>query len=494
MKSILNFLFKNQNIRQTVAKNTFWLSFGEIAGRVIRAAIIIYAARVLGAAGWGAFSYAISLAGFFTIFSDFGVSSILTREAAKNDTFRLKYLSTIFFIKLILAGISLTLIIFAAPYFTKIEEAKYLLPIIAFVMTFDTLRNMAIAFNNALEKMEVNAVINISTNIAIVGLGIAFLLISPKSSYLAVGYALGTGVGLAIAAGTLRKYFKDIFSRFSRELIVPILKSAWPFTLLGLLGIIMINTDTIMLGWMRSAAEVGFYSAAQRPIQFLYALPAVLATSIFPNLARWAKSNDKKFGFLLGRSMILVFAAAFPLCLGGIILGPEIIYLLYGAPYYASILAFQILMLTLLAAFPSTLIGNAIFAYDRQKSFIGFIGLGALSNVLLNFFLIPWFGIYGSAAATIFAQLLAIGFIWAKMKKINYFEVFPHLKKIIFTTAIMVFFVLLLKYLGVIFYLNIIFSALIYFLILYLLKEPILTEIKKTFRPEPGVYPHTNSK
>ena len=112
IQKITAFLFKNQSVRQTIAKNSFWLSFGEIAGRVIRAAIIIYAARVLGAAGWGAFSYAISLAGFFTIFSDFGVSSILTREAAKNDTFRLKYLSTIFFIKLILAAITLILIIF----------------------------------------------------------------------------------------------------------------------------------------------------------------------------------------------------------------------------------------------------------------------------------------------------------------------------------------------------------------------------------------------
>ena len=486
-RKIFDFLFKNKTLRQTVAKNTFWISFGEIVGRLVRAAIVIYAARILGAAGWGAFSYVISLAGLFTIFSDIGISAILTREAVKNEALRPKYFSTTFFIKLILLVISLGLIIFVAPYFTKIEEAKRLLPIIAFVIFFDSLRGFGGSFNNALEKMEINAGITIFTNLAVASLGIAFLLISPTSYSLAIAYVIGSGAGFLSIFIVLRKYFKNLLSNFSRELVAPIIKSAWPFALLGLLGGIMINTDTIMLGWFRSAAEVGFYSAAQRPIQFFYIFPAILATSIFPNLARWAKLDDKKLRLLLERSSVLILSLALPLSLGGIILGPEIVNLLYGAPYYASILAFQILMLTLLTNFPSTIIGNAIFAYDQQKQFIGFVALGTLGNVFFNILLIPRFGIYGAAAATILAQLLAVGFIWSKMKKINYFEVLPHLKKIIFTTAIMVFFVLLLKYLGVIFYLNIIFSALIYFLILYLLKEPILTEIKKTFRPEPGV-------
>lgn len=484
IQKITAFLFKNQNIRQTIAKNTFWISFGEIVGRLVRAAIVIYAARILGAAGWGAFSYVISLAGLFTIFSDIGISAILTREVAKNEALRPKYFSTTFFIKLVLLVISTGLIIFFAPYFTKIEEAKHLLPIIAFVILFDSLRSFGSSLNNALEKMEINAGINIFTNLAIAGLGIAFLLISPTSYSLAIAYIIGSGVGFLSIFWVLRKYFKNLLSNFSWELITPIVKSAWPFALLGLLGGIMINTDTIMLGWIRSAAEVGFYSAAQRPIQFFYIFPSIIATSIFPNLARWAKLNDKKLRFLLERSCVLILSLALPLSIGGIILGPEIVNLLYGAPYYASILAFQILMLTLLTNFPSTLIGNALFAYDQQRQFIGFVALGTLSNVLLNFSLIPRFGIYGASVATILAQLLAVGFVWKKMKKINYFEVLPNLKKIISATIIMSLFVLVLKYLGVIFYLNIVFSALLYFFILYLLKEPILKEIKKTFRPE----------
>lgn len=38
----------NVGTRQTVAKNVFWLSFGQITGRLIRAAVIIYASVYIG--------------------------------------------------------------------------------------------------------------------------------------------------------------------------------------------------------------------------------------------------------------------------------------------------------------------------------------------------------------------------------------------------------------------------------------------------------------
>ncbi|MEK7590294.1 MAG: oligosaccharide flippase family protein, partial [Patescibacteria group bacterium] len=76
---IKNWLFSNQTISQTIAKNTFWLFSGQMIGRLLRAAIVIYAARVLGAASWGAFSYALGIAAFLTIFSDIGINALITK-------------------------------------------------------------------------------------------------------------------------------------------------------------------------------------------------------------------------------------------------------------------------------------------------------------------------------------------------------------------------------------------------------------------------------
>jgi len=70
IRKITSFLFENRGTRQRIVKNTFWLFAGELFGRVLRAVIVIYAARALGVTEYGIFSYAVTLAAFFSIFSD----------------------------------------------------------------------------------------------------------------------------------------------------------------------------------------------------------------------------------------------------------------------------------------------------------------------------------------------------------------------------------------------------------------------------------------
>src|SRR5947208_760670 len=69
-KKIKAFLFYNRTTRQTIAKNTFWLAVSNFGGRLLRAVVIIYGARILGASEYGLFSYAITLSAFVSIFVD----------------------------------------------------------------------------------------------------------------------------------------------------------------------------------------------------------------------------------------------------------------------------------------------------------------------------------------------------------------------------------------------------------------------------------------
>ena len=133
-------LLENRTTRQTVFKNALWLSFGQIFGRLIRAAIIVYAARVLGAADYGVFSYALGLAGFFTIFADIGINGILTRDASQKPAERSYYFATSFWLKSILLFLTAAAIVFIAPYFSKIEAAKALIPFVALLTIFDGIR------------------------------------------------------------------------------------------------------------------------------------------------------------------------------------------------------------------------------------------------------------------------------------------------------------------------------------------------------------------
>ncbi|MEK7654202.1 MAG: flippase [Patescibacteria group bacterium] len=423
--NILNFLLKNGSVGQTIAKNTFWLFFGQITGRLLRAAIVIYAARVLGAASWGAFSYALGIAAFLTIFSDIGINALITKETSRNPELRNKYIATAFWTKLALLGILIAGFVIALPYLTNIPEAAIIMPILMFVFAFDTLRDLGSAISRAMEKMEIESLIGVFTNLAIVVLGFIFLALAPTSESLAYAYAIGSGLGLLAIWFVLRRQFGNIFSNFDVRIVKDILATAWPFGLMGLMGAINLNTDIIMVGWMRSAAEVGYYSAAQKPVLLLYVIPTLLASSIFPVMARMAKTFPTAVAALLEKAIAGVILCAVPVVILGIIFASPIINILFGSEYLPAINTFRILIFTVLIVYPSTLIGNAIFAFDAQKSFVWFVLASAIGNVLFNLLLIPALGIEGAAISTLLTQLITNLLIWRKMNSIHRLRIWP---------------------------------------------------------------------
>lgn len=474
MQKIKDFLFKNESLRQTVLKNTFWMAFGHTGSRLIRAILIIYAARVLGVAGYGVFSYALSLAGFFTIFADIGLTPFLTRESARNPEQRKEFLSTALFIKFFFIAISSLIILFGAPAIARLEGAKILFPIIVFLFAFDTLRDFFFSLTRSIEKMELEAGVNILTNTAILVLGGAALILAPTAKNLTIGYALGTGVGLFVLLFVLREHLKGIWNNFRKELIKPILTEAWPFALNALLGTIMLNTDLLMLGWLKGAEEVGLYSAGQKVILLLYLLPGFLAVSLFPSFSRLAREDKERFRSIFEQGLRLIFLMAFPIVVGGVLLAPKIISFLYGNPYLPATPAFSILLLTPLLVFPGILFSNAIFAYDRQRLFVGFVALGAIGNVVFNAFLIPRYDIFGAAIATLLAQILANGFNFLAMKKIQEFRLLVYLPKIVGATIVMTIILLI----SAAFEINVLgrtlIGAITYLTALVIFKEPLI--------------------
>ena len=476
---VKSFLFHNTSDKQTVAKNTVWLSISNFGGRLIKAVVVIYAARVLGAAGWGVFSYAVTLAGFLTLFMDPGVNSILMRDASKAPEREQKeILSTTFVMKLCFIAIGVVLVLFVAPIFSTLPGAKELLPLVALIIIFDTLREFFSAFFRSQEKMELDAAIFLFMNLSVVVFGLIFLIIKPVVASFAWGYVAGTALGCIAALWVIRRYLKKIFSFFSKNRVLPILKSAWPFAVTGALGILLTNTDILIISWMRSASEVGIYSAAIRIIQILYIVPYILQASTLPILSRLANHDTARFRAILEKTLHIAFLVAIPMAIAGVLLGTQIMNLVFGAAYISGGMALGILMLTMLADYPAMIVGTATFTYDRQRNLIISTAIAGTLNVAFDLLFIPHWGIAGSAWATLIAQAASNAYLWYALKKINYFTVLPNLKKIIGATAGMalgVFALIALKTSAIII---IPAGVILYFALLTLLREPFIKELK----------------
>lgn len=479
LPKIKDFLFKNENVGQTITKNTFWLSLSEFIGRTLRITIIIYAARVLGAAGWGTFSYLTSLAAVFTIFSDIGISTVLVREVSKSPEKEIKYFSTTFILKLALTVISFIALVFITPLFTGIPLSKLLLIAIGMLFIFDSFRRFGTSVFRAREKMENEALINILTQLIIVVGGFIALYFVKTPESLAIAYATGAGLGLLVAAYFLRDNLKHLFSGFDKALVWSIAKAAWPLSLAAIFGMLLVNIDTVMVGWFRPAESVGYYSAAQKPIALLYILPTLIVGGFFPALARLARKNDIEFKRVFERALGLIVAIAFPVSIGIMLTSGEIVELVYGSAYIPAAGPLRILALTLLTAFPVSILIHGVFAYNKQSSLVPLWISGAALNVVLNLFLIPRSGISGAAWASLITQFVINTLIWLRMKRINNFSVFKKLPPILLATFMMTIVVIIGKILGFNILLIIALSATTYFASLRFSGENMLTELKR---------------
>ncbi|MEK7635653.1 MAG: flippase [Patescibacteria group bacterium] len=485
IKKIKNLLFiENQTVRATIFKNFTWLFLGNAGSRLFKSLIVIYAVRQLGAAGYGVFSYVLAFTSFFTFFKNIGVDYILTREVAKKPKEQHNYFSTALGIEVILLIITAALIIFIAPFFSGsgVKSAIILFPLAALIFIFDDLRDLFVAFLRGKEKMELEALVIVSGNIVLTFFGfVALYFWSTPKSFL-IANAAASFAGFLIAAFLLRPFISGIVKNFTKNLVAPILKSAWPFAIGGLAGAFLFNLDIVMLGWWRTTAEIGLYSAAQKIVGILAIFSGFVATATLPSLSRFAHSDKEKMKVVLNGALKVIFVIAIPSIIGGFILKDSLMGFIFGLSYVPAANAFAILLFSILAIHSLPILTNALFAFDKQIKMIRYALVSSLSNLTLNFLLIPKYGIEGAATATTISFFIYIILLWRETKKLHEFNIVSELLKPTTAALIMGFFAYFLKVLGVHVLANIIISGVFYFLCIYFLKEKILEEIFVVFR------------
>jgi len=466
-------------ITNRVIKNTAWLTISEIIGRSLRIVLIFYSARVLGAAEWGISSYLLSWAALFTIATDLGLSAIVTRELVRDHNRHAENLSTFLFIKTALLFIAISIILIAVPHISALPLSQTLMVSLAFLVFFDSLRIIPSTVNKARETMHYEAEINIFTQAAILVIGMIFLLKNPSAETLNIAYAVGSGLGTLYGFYLIRDYLSGIMSSFSRPLVRTLLADSLPIAVLGLLGSLMLNTDIVMLGFMRTAEEIGYYSATQKIIFTLYVLPTLIASATFPTMTRLI-GNASAFKEFFDKTLKSALMIAIPVTVGGIITAQPVIELFYGAEYIPATWPYIILLLTVPITFATSIINNALIAYNNQKYFIIYASIGLTCNVILNFMLIPLWGIRGVAIATLITQTISGIFIWQKINKLSGFTV-PHgLGKTYIACGVMAALLIAANTFGVHIIISIFGAIFCYIAMLFISREPACITLTKT--------------
>ncbi len=436
LKFLQSFLLVNGTLKQTIFKNTFWLTIGTGLSRVLNFVLMVYVARILGATEYGAFAFAMAFVSLFTVIADLGIATILVREFSREKENE-KEFHALVSLKMI-SGI-LMVILSIAGAFLITQDAN--IQKIIFILAFATLANSFIdtiyAFFQARQKMEHQALAAVFGAILLTGFGLLVILVFPNAENLSYAFLAANLITIISLLAFFHFKFFPLKISWQKTIWRKYLAISWPLAFTSFFGLLYTYIDSVMLGAYGMITENGFYSAAYRIAWMAYIFTGLAVTSFYPILSKAVGESKEKFQQIWNYQMELMTALAVPLMIGGTILAPKIISFFYGAEFLPSILALQILMimagiLLLYAAFNQVLI-----VANQQKKLILATLFGAGINIILNFIFIPKYSLYGAAFASVITQLLLMFLLFIFTVKFTAIR-FPNLSFLKFFTKVIV--------------------------------------------------------
>jgi len=185
------------------------------------------------------------------------------------------------------------------------------------------------------------------------------------------------------------------------------LKTLLPLTLLAGMEMINNQVDVVLLGFLRTAGEVGIYRVAwQVSLPVVFTLTAVNLV-VAPHFARaWQNADKQRLQRLATWSARVAASLAIPAAAVLIGFGTPLLGFVFGREFAAGGAALTILCIGQLCNAAAGSVGTILNMTGHERDTMLGIGIAAVTNVTLNLLLIPPFGIVGAATATTVSMVL----------------------------------------------------------------------------------------
>ncbi|GAG10839.1 unnamed protein product, partial [marine sediment metagenome] len=186
------------------------------------------------------------------------------------------------------------------------------------------------------------------------------------------------------------------------------LKLSWPLGLTTLFAAVYIYIDSVMMGFWGQIIQVGWYNAAYRIVGVLMITSSLIGASFFSILSKLFNESKEEFYKIFKYYLkIMIFLSLFAVILG-IPLSSHIINILYGEAFLPAVFALQILiiMAALYSIYNTFYLG--LIAGNEQKKVFWISFIGAITNIVFNFILIPKYSLYGAASATLITYIVLL--------------------------------------------------------------------------------------
>ncbi len=392
----------------SIAKNAFFMTAASIGQKILSFAYFTLIARTIGATDTGKYFFALSFTTIFVVFVDLGFTSALIREASKDRAGISRAAGGVLAAKTVFAVASYAAMALSIHALNYGEDVKMMVYLSGITMILDSIHLTFYGVLRALGDLRFEAMSIMVSQFLTMILGTIFLFLHLPIVFLILAFVIPSFLNVCFVIAVVRRvHHLAIIPRYDWTLIKHASILAWPFTLAAIFARIYSYADTILLRSLVGVIAVGWYSIAYKITFAFQFIPLALVAALYPKLSEYyGKKDMHALEASLEQSLKYLLLIAMPIALGIATLARPIVLLVYGTEYLNSIRPLQILIVSLIFSFASFPLGAYLNACNRAATQTLIVGAVLFSNIVLNLFLIPRFGVVGAASAGLFGNFL----------------------------------------------------------------------------------------
>lgn len=377
----------------------------------------ILLARTMGPAGFGAYSFALSIIGLVVLIAQLGFPGLTVREVSKHIHLRrfrllrryLRYSNWVIIamsLSLIVA-LALVLILFGPTFISNWQVILAGLPL---VLLFPQIAQAAAVLRGA--GRVVQSLIGQQVYRPALLLTFVCIALLTKAPITSVTVMAMHGVASAIVVLELRLRLARALPELGRPLQVSRNRiAAWTGAAVMFSGVAvvqLVNTkfDIIAIGFLMNDADVGLYAVA---VQLSYAASMILmitAVVVQPAISRAAaERNNAEVERQCYQSALLSFSASLIILILAAIFGKWLIEIAFGPAYVGVWPSLMVLIGGQVANSFFGPVGVLLNMRGQERLTLAVTFVASLVNVSMNFALIPVLGLVGAALGTVTAMI-----------------------------------------------------------------------------------------
>jgi O-antigen/teichoic acid export membrane protein len=344
--------------------------------------------RHLGVAEYGRFVTVMSLIMILASITDAGLSTVGLREyAVREASERHALMRQLLGLRMLLTVVGAVVVgaVVAAGKSHQVPVGGFMIAAVGLLLLVIQ-HTAAIPLSSELRLGLITA-LDFVRNVLATALTLVFVVLGRGLlAFLFVPVPVGLAILLLtlVAAGTRMPLRPAIDVAFARRL----LRDTLPYAAATAVGVIFYRVGIVLLSLVSTQAQVGYFSASFRVTETLAAIPALLATSAFPVVARAARENSERLAYALQRMFEVSVIVGLWFVFGTIIAAHPAIYLVAGGAFSPSVRVLQIQGAALLATFLVGTWGFALLGLRRHGALLvaNLIALaaGAAATVVLG--------------------------------------------------------------------------------------------------------------